>query len=154
MPVRGGQNLKRLLSKAQTAVGVKGVRVGWYKSAVYPRIGTGAHGKRQGYRRRRYRIPVTTVAAWIEFGTRSRSGRVRMKARPVMRRGNATLELAVGPFFKSRIDPETMVVTVQLAGQWGVRAVTEYQRAMHTFDKPPIDTGFYKRSLTWEVIED
>ena len=106
MAVRGGKNLKRLLKKGQRAKGVDGVRVGLFSSAVYPRIGTGKHGKRSGYRKSRRRLPVTTVAAWIEFGTRSRSGKVIMKARPVMRSANVQLEQKVRALLRAHLDPE------------------------------------------------
>ena len=153
MAVRGGKNLKRLLKKGQRAKGVDGVRVGLFSSAVYPRIGTGKHGKRSGYRKSRRRLPVTTVAAWIEFGTRSRSGKVLMKARPVMRSANVQLEQKVRALLRAHVDPETMVVNRRVANLVGHLCVRTYQETVHTFKPPPVDTGFYKRSFTHEIIE-
>ena len=152
MPVRGGEKLKAALRKGQRAQGVKGVRVGLFASAVYPKIGTGREGKKRGYRKGRRRIPVTNVAAWIEFGTR-RAGKLLMKARPVMRFGNLKIERRSQGFLAPRVDPQTMVVDRLTAEHFGLWAVRIYQETVHSFDPPPFDTGFYKRSFTHKVIE-
>ena len=154
MAVRGGEKLKAMLRKGQRAQGVKGVRVGIFASSVYPRIGTGKHAKRGGYKKRRRRLPVTTVAAWIEFGTRSRrTGKILMKARPVMRSGNLRIEEKAEAFLAARVDPETMAVDKVTAEHFGLMCVRQYQEAVHTFKPPPFDTGLYKRSFTHEIID-
>ena len=100
--------------------GVQGVDVGFFSSARYP------NG-----------IPVATVAAWQEFGTRKKDGRVHIPERPFMRNGNAKARKEIPRLIKERANPLTMVLDRQLAELAGQLVKGIYVNEIVTLKDPP-----------------
>ena len=110
----GGRKLQQTLTKAKQARSVKELAVGFFNTARYP-DGT----------------PVTNVAAWNEFGTRT------IPERPYFRQAIKTMTPKVDRFLHRRVDPKTPVVDRPLAGQVGELAKAEIQTSIRNLRQPP-----------------
>lgn len=91
----GGKKLEAFFKNAGKG-GVKGVDVGVFANAKYS-DGT----------------LVAAVAAWNEFGTKT------SPERPALRNANKNNEKVLLSIIKRKVDPETMVITPQIAGFLG-----------------------------------
>ena len=157
MAVRGGHKLDAIIRKALTASGVDGLRVGFFRTAKYP-DGT----------------PVAAVAAWNEFGTRTKGGSQHIPERPFFRQALRKVRPDVSELVQDGINSRTMVVDDLLADRLGglvagaveeniargkFQALAEstlYRRRTRTVNrtgsvKPLIDTGKMRTSVTWEA---
>ena len=150
---RSSGSILRKIKAAQRAQvnGVSRVHVGFFDESKYDN-GT----------------PVPNVAAWNEFGTESRKGNTQSPPRPFMRNSNRRMKPRVKKFLRERVDPHTMVVTRQLAGQVGTLLVNDVKRSIVELRNPPlaestikkkgstnplIDDGVMKDSTTYKVIK-
>lgn len=149
MSVRSSGRLRKAIKEAQKAVGVKSVEVGFFSDARYS-DGT----------------PVTNVAAWNEFGTRTRNGQVDIPSRPFYRNSFDELEDNARATLKEAVDPATMVVSPDLAEVIGLQSQEIVKSSIVRLRVPPnapstirakgssnplIDTGFMRNSVTYKV---
>ena len=141
MPVRGGENLKRIIRNAGKG-GVRSVQVGFFRSAKY-QDGT----------------PVTNVAAQHEFG-------VGVPERPFMRRATKPMAEGIHRILVQGINPQRMVVTPRLAELVGIEMEQNIKLSIVQLKTPPnspatikrkgsanplVDTGLLKRSVSHKV---
>ena len=157
MAVRGGHKLDAIIRRALSASGVETLRVGFFRSAKYP-DGT----------------PVAAVAAWNEFGTRTKAGGQAIPERPFFRQALRKVQDDVSELVQDGIDSKTMIVDDLLADRLGglvagavqeniargtFKALAEstlYRRRTRTVNrttsvKPLIDTGTMRTSVTWQA---
>lgn len=111
--------LKSAISKAQRARSIERVEVGFYHSARYP-DGT----------------PVTSVAAWNEFGTK-RNGKQHVPPRPFFRQANEAAKPVVKEFMEQHIDPKTLHVTTVHGEIVGNLLKSNLQRSIVKLREPP-----------------
>ena len=141
--IKGGKKLDAFLRKAKGARGVGQVEVGFYSTARYP-DGT----------------PVTSVAAWQEFGTKT------IPERPFFRIAIGKMGGPALALLKADVDPKTMVVTRATASKLGLIGQKEIRKSITNLRTPPnspvtillkgssnplIDEGFMRQSVTWKV---
>ena len=133
--VKGGKKLNRFIRDAKRAKGVRGVAAGFYSTGRYP-DGT----------------PVTNVAAWNEFGFKSKYFPVETKDGGVRFIKRATpIDVPERPFFRQSIpnmhdplldvlyadvDPRTMVVDRSTAGKCGLVMQAEIRRSIVDLKEP------------------
>lgn len=141
---KGGEKLKEFFDNVGKG-GVKGIEVGVFASAKYP-DGT----------------PVASVATWNEYGTR------HIPERPALRTANKENEKAVTNIIKRSTDPQKMVVTERIANLIGASHQAAMQQSIIKWRSPAnapstieakdssnplIDTGLYRNSITYKVIQ-
>ena len=130
--VKGGKNLERLFKRARAAqrsgLSVKQVEVGFFESARYPEVHQGT-GPRAG--KKREPLPVTTVAAWHEFGLGNNP------ERPFFRNAIEGSAAEIMPIIKAGIDPRTMTVNAQLARKIGLVMEGRIKRSLTELKDPP-----------------
>ena len=126
--VTEGKKALQIIRSAKKAQGVKMIQVGFYATATYD-DGT----------------PVTSVAAWNEFGTR------KMKERPYFRTANRTVRKKLAREMYGRVNPLTMAVDKPLANDLGLIFVREIQEQITKFQV--IDTGHLKQSTDYKIVE-
>ena len=138
--------------------GTIGIEFGFYSTARYPPVTTGQDGGKP-----QQPHPVSTVAAWNEFGT------VRSPERPFFRitlnnlRADHAFRRLLGKTFEirtGRVDPSKLELV-------GLYAVSALQREIVELREPPnspvtveakgssnplIDTGFMRLSATYKVV--
>ena len=155
MPVHGGTKLRRFLqdTRRKHRDGVRKVEIGFYESARYP------NG-----------IPVTNVAAWMQWGTRG--GRAGggwggpVPARPFFTEAMPGIEDDAQKILRKEVD-YTMSVSRQTArriGEAGKRRIQESIKnnewianaeatltMKYPKDRPLIWTGFFIRSVTYKI---
>ena len=135
MAVRGGKKLAQFLREAKRAKNVRGVEAGFYSSAKYP-DGT----------------PVTNVAAWNEFGSRSvtkpiitgpgkavfvrRDTPKNIPERPFFRQAIKRMPEPLLETLKENVDPKKMVVDRHVAGLLGKVMRREIQDSIRRLRKP------------------
>ena len=149
MAVRGGNNLDAIIRKALSASGVETLRVGFFKTAKYP-DGT----------------PVAAVAAWNEFGTRTKAGGQAIPERPFFRQALRKVQDDVSELVQDSIDSKTMIVDDLLADRLGGLVAGAVQENIRDLKNPPnapstiarkgssnplIDTGTMRTSVTWQA---
>ena len=115
----GGRKVNSAIRQGKKAQGVSEVRVGFFSTAKYP-DGT----------------PVTNVAAWNEFGTRSPSGQVITPERPFFRNSNRDVEPEISSIL-ARVNPKSMVVSDQIANLVGRAAADSLKVSITTLKDPP-----------------
>ena len=140
----GGEKTKAFFKNAGKG-GIKSVDVGVFASAKYP-DGT----------------PVAAVAAWNEFGTAT------IPERPAIRVANKKNDDNLIALIKRSVDSKTMVITKRIGGLIGANHQGAIQQSIVKLRTPPnaeitkrakkssnplIDTGFYKNSITYKVVE-
>jgi len=140
----GGEKLNEFFKKAGKG-GIKGVDVGIFASAKYP----------SG-------VFVAAVAAWNEFGTRT------IPERPALRAANKENQKALMNLLKRLTDPKLMIVTVNTGNllganhqgamqqsiiKWGSPANAPATIKAKGSSNPLIDTGLYKNSITFKVLD-
>lgn len=138
-----------MLKRAKKTAGVKSLEIGFYDTARYP-DGT----------------PVTNVAVWNEFGTRTAEGAVRTPTRPFFRNALPDIEAEGMATLKNSVDPATLTVSPRMAEVVGLQAQATLQQSIVTLVDPPnapstiamkgssnplIDTGFMRQSVTYKV---
>lgn len=144
----GGDNLERVIRKAQTARRSTAIAVGFFSSARY-QDGT----------------PVAHVAAIHEFGAGA------MPERAFFRASARRMEDELAPVLRARIDPQTLQVDNALANELGARGAGIVQTTISHEDYSPrapntretierkgsstplIDTGRMRQSVTWRVYQ-
>lgn len=139
---KGGDKLNDFFKKAGRG-GVRGIDVGVFASAKYP------NG-----------ILVAAVAAWNEFGTQE------IPERPALRNANKANEKVLLKIIKTKVDPQTMVVTPRVAALLGISHQGAMQKSIVSLSSPPnvestirakkssnplIASGTYLRSITFQV---
>lgn len=148
--VSGGQKAAEILRKAELGNEATAVEVGFFATAKYP----------DG-------LPVATVAAWNEFGTRRPNGRVGTPSRPFMRNAIANAEDGIVEIAKRHIDPVDMKINRGTAQLIGAYVQGEIQREIVNLRKPPnaeitierkggkanplINTGTMRTAVTFKV---
>ena len=150
--VVGGMGKLRHYFRNRARGGFKGVDIGFLGSAKY--------GADKSSR------PVTNVAAWQEFGTRSKKGNVHVPARPFLKPGIHRGITAVRRVLRTYTGPRRPVLTRKLAGlvgetykmyvQESIRQVQRPPLKENTIrrkgsDKPLIDSGLMIQSVTWSI---
>ena len=149
MAVRGGHKLDAIIRKALSASGVETLRVGFFRTAKYP-DGT----------------PVAAVAAWNEFGTRTKGGSQHIPERPFFRQALRKVQSDVSELVQDGINSKTMVVDDLLADRLGGLVAGAVQENIRDLKSPPnapstiarkgsdnplIDEGKMRTSVTWEA---
>lgn len=148
--VSGGQKAAEILRKARLGNEATAVEVGFFATAKYP----------DG-------LPVATVAAWNEFGTRRPNGRVGTPSRPFMRNAIANAEDGIVEIAKRHIDPVDMKINRGTAQLIGAYVQGEIQREIVNLRKPGnapstieqkggkanplINTGTMRTAVTFKV---
>lgn len=147
----GGSKTREFLRRAKAAArsGQPTLKVGFFETARYP-DGT----------------PVAAVAAWNEFGTRSRNGTVLTPERPSFRNSLPEMKEQIANVAKGRIDPATMEVTETMARLMGTACEGVLKKSITKLSDPPnapgtvrakgssnplIDRGFMRMSASHEV---
>ena len=151
MPTTGGQKLKAHLLKAKGADGIRGVAVGFFEDAKYP-DGT----------------PVTSVAAWNEFGTNGGGWGGPIPERPFFRQAVAGAKEDVAALLREHIDAKTMVVDQRTAELLGLLVEGKIRESITKLEDPPnspvtvalkgssnplIDTGFMRTAVSSEILQ-
>ena len=161
--VRGGKKLERALRQARRAQAAKveSVEVGFFETARYPPVRTGVGGGQP-----QTPIPVATVAAWNEFGTKGGGWGGPTPERPFFRQGIAASIKDVKSVLRKNIDPKTLAVDDRTAGLLGETVKGHIQTSITNLrepknspvtierkgsDNPLIDTGFMRNSVTWKI---
>ena len=147
--VSGGKKAAEIFRKARLGSEATAVEVGFFATAKYP----------DG-------LPVATVAAWNEFGTRRKSGRVGTPSRPFMRNAIANAEDGIVDIARRHIDPVDMKINRGTAQLIGAYVQGEIQREIVNLrkpgnaditkerkgkDNPLIDTGTMRTAVTFKV---
>ena len=154
--IKGGKKLDAFLKKAKGAKGVKEVEVGFYDTARYPPMRTGKNG---GQRQEPH--PVTLVAFWNEFGTKT------IPERPFFRNAIQSMQHPILELLKSEVDSRTMIVDRRIADRVGLIGQSEVRQSITKLRTPPnaewtkrrkgssnplIDTGFLRASATYTIV--
>ena len=127
----GGSKLKAFLCNARAAQSrSKQVDVGFFPESRYP------DGEQ---------LPVAQVAAWNEYGNE------RRPETPFMRSAIADAPRYLAPIAKAGIDPKTMTLDEQTAGQIGDAVKSRIQQNIETAKL--IDTHRMQRSVKRKVSD-
>ena len=149
--VTGGKKVKKFINKALKQSGTRSVSIGFFSDSKYP-DGT----------------PVPAVAAWQEFGTK------RIPERPFMRPVAKSATDDVRKLVRRAINTKTMEVDPRLGDVIGGKVQGEIKKGISalrtpqlsettihirrtrrdnrtTSDKPLIDTGQMRTSVTYTV---
>lgn len=157
--VQGGDRLRKWLAVAKRG-GVRGIGVGFVKTARYPKH----YGGRGGKRRKPRKNPpyVAQVAAWNEWGTRT------APARPFIRPSIPLIRRSMRQIMFDYVDPRHPVITKTVADLIGMSCQSILRQKIIDVKTPPnapstirrkgssnplVDTGFLGRSVSWEVNE-
>jgi len=161
---RSGERLRRWLEVA-TRGSVRGVSIGWVRTARYPSNYPGRGG---GRRKPRKNPPyAASVAAWNEWGTK-RGGRQHAPPRPFIQPSIKELRRYMPSIMRRYVDPRKPVIDKQVASLIGMRGQSITRRRIIPLIKPPnapstnrmkgssnplVDTGFLGRAVSWKVDE-
>lgn len=168
--VQGGEKLKQW-ARQWGKGGARGIKVGFFASARY-QGGTDVRGsaKRGNLRSRKGKAhPVALVAAWNEFGTRSKGGKTITPERPFFRNAikNTRNRKGVASAMKQGIDAKRGILTSPGAERVGevmkgyiqtsIRDLREPPNSPLTIvwkesDNPLIDTGLMRTSVSHHTI--
>ena len=167
--VIGGQKLRSFVAanQANQTRTVKEIEVGFFDTARYPPVHTG-RGPRAGKPRQPHPVPL--VALWMEFGNRGGASGGGwggpIPERPFIRQAIAQAEDVLMPILKRNLDPELLGVDRRTAGLLGAAMQGLIQTSvtkgdfedlspvtveLKTSDKPLIDTGFLRKSVTYRI---
>lgn len=168
--VQGGDKLKAW-ARQWGQGGIRGVKVGFFKTARY-QGGVevrGSANKGNLRQRKRKPHPVALVAAWNEFGTRSKSGKTITPERPFFRNAIRSPKNREGivKAMKTAIDVKRGTITVTGAGRVGERMKGYIQKSIRDLREPPnspqtikwkestnplIDTGLMRTSVSYIIV--
>lgn len=170
--VTGGERLKKF-SRQWGRGGAYAVKVGFFKTARYQGgIETRGSAKTGNLRsRKRKPHPVALVAAWNEFGTKSKSGKTITPERPFFRNTirDPQVRKSLVAVMKKGIDAKKGVMTTSGAERVGHAFSGHLKREIRDLREPPnsertikwkesnnplIDTGLMRTSVTHQVIQD
>ena len=147
----GGRKFNEAVRDAKSAaLKTPTVKVGFFSHSRYP----------DG-------LPVATVAAWNEYGTRTRSGATWIPERPFFRQAIENSKPDVKKHVRERVrgNPE-LGTSLELANEVGAIVAGHIQQRIADFDDPGnaeltieikgfdnplVHTGQMRTSVTWEV---
>lgn len=170
--VQGGDKLKAW-ARQWGKGGIRGVKVGFFKTARYQGgVETRGSAKKGNLRsRKRKPHPVALVAAWNEFGTRSRRGKSITPERPFFRNAIKSERNRKGivRVMKEGIDAKRGTLSVNGAARVGERMKGYIQTSIRDLREPPnsettiawkestnplIDTGLMRTSVSYIIISE
>ena len=160
---RGGAKLNRYLRSTKRKIrrASRHVDVGFFESARYPPVRTGADGGQK-----QAAVPVAAVAAWNEFGTR-KNGKQHTPERPFMRNAIRNSLRDVKEIIRTKVEGTIENQQAKLVGesikghiQLEITNFRDPDNAPSTKarkdkqgrrTKVLIDTGKMRNSVTWKV---